>query len=409
MNVVKSKLLLSLLGFAAIFTGVFYYSSCKKDLKTGPNENQYPISQYGSSSIDIQTSFSLAPFLDSVENCQDTFTKYGYYHVYEAAVLKMQTSPFQTYIQNLLNLDDNQIVSITFYLNARIDSVSSLSKTNIEGFSLFYQSDNKLFHSLFFRGEGDGNYQQDNSFNLETNLLSPCIAAFLLHIPENFIGCSTYLMTIDRENLDNYLQNAVSSKNEFGLKEAIAIKEYYENYGNEAPVDPPKPKYGPGPNCPESPNKDMYCQEQPWTSPTCEVRGCAVNTSDALLSITPDNSWIYAIKNELAGGCNLGIKYYFYYYAIGDVLCEGLNTTSATTVIGILPTMHEISIMLLNPAEYGEEIPINSEKANDLLDFFDYVRGLYNNDDFRAIIDDVKNDVNRFTGKSVNEILSETN
>lgn len=249
----------------------------------------------------------------------------------------------------------------------------------------------------------EGNYQQQSSYQMEVNGLFTNLPKFVMHMSGYLNNSESYLVTVDRENMNDYLTNRTSSVNEFFLKKAIIEKNFYTDNGNAMPInDPDKKGCGPEPGC--SVINHGLCSFS-GIEYYCDPAGCDVLRGGEITNTTPNTCLLYTVRTHLEES-NIGNKYETYYYAISNVTVDGMTSTTAGQIMAILPTMYSIGTKMMDPSTYGSDIPIDTQTASDLKDFFDYMRDLYDNADYRTIIDDVKDDVDNFKGKTVNEILS---
>lgn len=328
----------------------------------------------------------------------------------------MNSEAYQTNIQNFLGLNDEHIISTTFYLNQRMNAVNQINSTNVLGFSIFYTDDyDRMFHSLFL--PNNGNYDEVTEYTMQVNSLLINIPNFLMHHVNSLSSSESILMIINRQTYISFNTNNTTSLNEFSMKDAIEYNNYFVNNGGDEGTGALTCK---GANGCNSSDPIYYCEMAPFTQagyckeakPDCPLSlSKIIVTGSATLDSTQINNYfqmplLYQFEDSLKNHA-MGVKYYLYYRAISNVISENMDLTTSLEIAYALPPVYAMINKLLNPGTYGSSVMMNSTEHDDLIEFLSILRDVYDNDDYRTIIDDIKNDMDNFEGKTVNQILNE--
>lgn len=118
----------------------------------------------------------------------------------------------------------------------------------------------------------------------------------------------------------------------------------------------------------------------------------------------------YEFREDVLLNYNVGIKYYDYHKVLSDfVINENLLTFNKKLVIvSKMPSIVSLVNSILNPAS-PDEIVITAEIKDDLLDLANLFYEDTNNVDFKAILDDIKFDINQYAGLTYEELFDVIN
>ncbi|WP_439128575.1 hypothetical protein [Polaribacter sp.] len=113
------------------------------------------------------------------------------------------------------------------------------------------------------------------------------------------------------------------------------------------------------------------------------------------------------LRDEFLAENSLGLKHIDYYYGISEfILISDYNTSTFIKMIQTLPSLNQsISKLLDNNIE--SDIIINENLNNDLNSIINDYKVISENPDFQFILNDIKQDIDRITNKSENDLILE--
>ena len=406
--------------------------ACKKNSQEETNNSGISTSN---SSLIVKPDFCIttnqnSAWKNNIKSYNMNYNRYGVSANYTASLIDFTDEEMQSFCNPILSGTQN-IFSVAIYLNSK-DQINNLNPGNVNGFSIFVLENGNLKHKLFTKDITG--YREQKDFAIDANIISTSNLAFILFniLPSDFKSQS--YVFIKNETLMGSVK-LTSNKDGFGLKKAVygmnwykVNKKYLLHKKNILAKAPTQPVGGGGPQIqgcgPEKGCENggplQLCIGNAFGHYTCDipdpgtcplsnaqiiiVNNGALTTEELLTDFNYDLS--YNFRDNFLVPSYLGFKYAEDYYAIGRVVGSSFSLSTSLKMAYALPSIYIAVNKLMSPIGHEGDILVPVGFAADLHSIIDDFKALSSDSDYQAILSDLENDLDYFTGKTVSEILA---
>lgn len=309
---------------------------------------------------------------------------------------------------------------IVLYINKFLDD-GDVKLSNILGYSLYTYIASRgekgiIRHRLYIKENNV--FIENKAYNMQTRGI---ITNMLTYIIENELS-------MERGNPKSYILirsenrpiiNLKNERDDFYLKKKLN-KLFSLNF-KEAPGG------GTGEDCggmcesnPQSvceqdlTYNDYDCKSQPGgicpeADMVNELHNNGLLSTDSISAIF-NSELHYSFRDNFLQSSNKGQKYVEYYYALGEMLVDKIPLLLRVKTARTLFKFNTCATLLLNAKDHPNEILINAQLNSELINLLnEYKNIMPNNTEYIFIIDAIISDVNYFSNKNINYIVSNLN
>lgn len=335
---------------------------------------------------------------------------------YQGAINTVNNEDFTNFFMKFFREktgENNLPSALVFFVNKPIDELQTLTSNNVVGITSYMASGNKLSHNLYLSDTNLFKEIVEFSFEVRSLTTNQIQYSLLKKVKTNFKEANSYILILNKSN-----GTLVGESDQFQIRTAVLESKRQTNDGasqREVPwVDVVASCASP---CTDSKgNCEVY--EQGLNQ--CVSAGCLVSDIETQLlnnntfepsyiEETFEESTFYSFRDNFLIQTNIGNKYINYYYALSAFLYQNVNLSIAANTATLLPQINEAIEKLQFPEINGDQILINEELKTDILQILAEYKSISENDDYNSVLDDIENDVNEFSNKTVDQVLTEIN
>jgi|GEM_PF-6117817 len=141
------------------------------------------------------------------------------------------------------------------------------------------------------------------------------------------------------------------------------------------------------------------CQVENYSTTSVSIGLLSANDAQTYF----DTSLAYKLRDSLLGNSNFGRKYVNYYYALSGILTVGDYSNMCAEMVNIMPSINTAVTKVLNPNTYGNSVLIDNTFANNLTTVINDMENLHGDGNYKAILENVKLDIQTIKGMTVNQ------
>lgn len=356
-----------------------------------------------------------------------------YSNIEPFATLGGQIELTTTQIQNvydLVNLNDfNNLRGFVIYTTGNETGDTDVNIENLKAISLYHYKNGKLEHTFYEKQNNNFvNIPDLTAFCLGTTYAEIDFAIFKSEIYKNNSGLSTYSIinsvVYDTKPLNEFnndyifsndlleiraltlgslisLENQPSEEVKYAIARADAMATCHKGCGMMA-----SGSCGQGmPNTCKGRGIDETIADPGNGSGGSSGSSCRFNYANLLLGSNYDSYFIkdfaYAIS-DLLEHTTFGMKYYEYYYNTSFHNCE-MDYSDALKIALLLPKIYSLHDNFVK--NNSESVVFDGTTKNDIFEIIESLKSKNSsNQKLILILNDVKNDVNFLTGKTIGEL-----
>ncbi len=354
--------------------------------------------------------------ITKIDNKKIIYTKYGLNKTFAANYTILKNNDLRELVRNITNYNLEPI-QFVIYFSKNINPYEFITNDIVTAFSFYTIKGGDCFHQLYIRN--NGKYIIDTNFSIISNLRNANNSSFIINniLPKSLNSVSF----ISINNSDDYFANN-SKQDFFLLKEAVHYLNWIKsNTMRKAPVPGGgtggnSQKCGDAPGCEGGPfwtlcapaNHGMYsCGIEPPICERNETYLILVNSNSYDINDLNDAycNLHYKLRDSVLYGSSVGDKYIRYFYAISNIVYQETDLAFAYKCFIALPEMNTIITKLLNPTGHENDVLLSTEFATELNSIMNDLRLISNNVDYISILDDLQNDIDYYTGKTLSQVL----
>ena len=304
---------------------------------------------------------------------------------------------------------EDVIQDIVVYSSKTYAEVSEIEPESTLGFSLYYSYKGKNMHKAFILE--NGSFYEKKEYTLEVSGVSANDCNFImkeLRAVRQGI-CCYYII---KSNESAYFEATSQLRLKRVRKTHINLAKDVPGGGSSGDCDDP---------CAPDPD---YCDciiviDDGEPIDPCEPCICpaAYLAEDEDVASNYDGEYIvqninldlfYDFRDSFLLNHDIGIKYYDYYKVLGNyVISEELLTIEKKlAIVAKMPSVASLVATILSP-ESPDETVVTEEIKEDLLDLLALFYDESDNSDFKAILDDLKQDIEMYSGLSHQELMDQ--
>jgi len=404
----KRTIILSFLPIIIAMAGLLIFS-CNKSTSNAICEQCKP-----KDPIRKQISFKLGEQIPEEFLLNYYKSKYKTGDLFELGKIMISDAFYDKLIPYFLQISNinSQPYAIVLYFETFLSETKVIDINKITAFSWYYliKDGKQLHHRLFILKEN--NFIENLEFNIDVSFVTVNQSSFQLNvvIPKiiNKPQDSKSYITIFKESQS-------FKKFKFGRSDFEHLFKKYESTSSllkDSEPYCPMPCPGDGDLCIETNN--YRCYDYDWDPCAAMDQQQALLNEGAMSSDSIyqayDSTTLYSFKDSVLHPNTFGQKYIDYYYELSTKLREkaiplSLIISTARTSI----KCRGIFQLLSDSADYPDSVFLSTEQRDELLDLIDNYKTLFSDSLTLGKLNDIKCDINTYTGYTVQNFLHDIN
>ena len=298
---------------------------------------------------------------------------------------------------------DNQSMTFILYLDFPICQSYSVTDEQIKGISIYNVEGRRIIHHLFVRDE-NSDFAEIENVKVAVPFVTFNHAHFYL---ENYVFPDPQSKTFMIIHGD-FSAKLDMSKYRTGLR--FERKRIYSS-SNSNSKD--MPRYCPTP-CPRYPDYRVCVSDGHGTPIECRTNFCVTSEAQSVLqqaeiaieSAFFDLDLMYSFRDDLLYNSEKGEEYIDNYYYLSDEYDGKIGFLLALQTAMFFRDFNPVMEALLNPAGHESEIMFDDSLTASLLNLLDEYSDNTKSAEVKKILKNIREDVNNFNNKTLQELLA---
>ncbi len=327
---------------------------------------------------------------------------------YREAIFEVKTNEnlynfIKDFCQNQNVSINSQTISIVLYYKSPVTQNFIVNDENVKGISIYCVENKKIMHHLFVRNVKNIFIEEENT-KVAVSWISHNHIQFYL---EHYV--------FDNPNNNSYIifSNELTSKVWKNRKKYRYVPFRLELKSTTKEETKPQECYGP---CPSPGSGGCITITTPGgIGLVCESECTFVTTQSILTTENLSESTfinlnlMHSFRDDFLSKYSKGEEYINNYYLISSELKDNISIPLALKTAVFFSHFNSVMAAFVNPENHLNEILFTENLTQELLDLLDDYEEIISSSEGRAIISSIRNDINSFKNKTLQEILSMIN